>query len=231
MSIDTSTVTNATQATQQPAGAQGSDTLGKDEFLKILTAQLANQDPTQPMDSNAFVAQLAQFSALEQAQNTNDTLTQMLALQQSSGQAGNSSMAVASVGKEATYNASQMTLSTGGSIGVNAILPSSAADVIMEVDDANGKVVRSQHFGGMAAGSHNLTWDGFNEAGVAQAPGSYSIQVSAIDITGKPVSVTQQSQGLITGVSFQNGNAQLIIGNTPVSLSDVTSIQQANNSQ
>jgi flagellar basal-body rod modification protein FlgD len=175
------------------------------------------------------VAQLAQFSSLEQAQNTNDTLTQMLALQQSSSQTGNSSMAVASVGKEAVYNASQMTLSTGGSISVNAILPSSAADVIMEVDDANGKVVRSQHFGGMTAGSHSLTWDGYNEAGVAQAPGSYSIQMSALDITGKPVSVTQQSRGVISGVSFQNGSTQLMIGNTPVSLSDVISIQQVSN--
>jgi len=63
MSIDTSTVTNATQAVQQPADATGSNELGKDQFLQILTAQLANQDPTAPMDSNAFVAQLAQFSA------------------------------------------------------------------------------------------------------------------------------------------------------------------------
>ena len=231
MSIETSTIASAAQATQQPAKAQGSDKLGKNEFLKILTTQLANQDPTKPMDSNAFVAQLAQFSALEQQQNTNDTLTQMLTLQQSSSQAGNASVAVAAVGKEATYNASQMTLSTGASIGVNAILPSSAADVIMEVDDASGNVVRTQHFGGMTAGSHNLTWDGFNEGGVAQAPGTYTVRASAIDITGKPVSVTQQSQGRITGVSFQNGITQLMIGNTPVSLSDVISIQQATNSQ
>jgi flagellar basal-body rod modification protein FlgD len=231
MSIDTSTVTSVREATQQPTGAQGSDKLGKNEFLKILTAQLANQDPTKPMDSNAFVAQLAQFSALEQQQNTNDTLTQMLALQQSSGQTGNVSVAVAAVGKQAFYNASQMTLSAGGSIGVNAILASPAADVIMEVDDAEGKVVRSQHFGGMAAGSHSLTWDGFNDAGVAQAPGTYTVNVSAIDISGKPVSVRQQASGLVTGVSFRNGSAQLMIGNTLVSLSDVISIQQANNTQ
>jgi flagellar basal-body rod modification protein FlgD len=231
MSIDTSTVTKASQTVQQPAGAQGSDKLGKNEFLKILTTQLANQDPTKPMDSNAFVAQLAQFSALEQAQNTNDTLAQMLSLQQSSSQTGNASVAVAAVGKEATYNASQMTLSAGGSIGVNAILPSSAADVIMEVDDADGNAVRHESFGGMAAGSHSLTWDGLNDSGVAQLPGTYSVRVSATDITGKPVSVTQQSQGRITGVSFQNGTTQLMIGNTPVSLSDVISIQQASNSQ
>jgi flagellar basal-body rod modification protein FlgD len=232
MAIDTSTVTSAASAVKQPADATGSNELGKDQFLKILTAQLANQDPTAPMDSNAFVAQLAQFSALEQAQNTNDTLTQMLALQQTTGQTGNVSVAVAAVGKQASYNASQMTLSAGGSISVNAVLASSATDVKMEVDDANGNVVRSgQSFGGMEAGSHTLTWDGYNDAGVAQAPGNYTIRVSATDISGNPVTLTQQACGLVTGVTFQNGAAQLMIGNTPVSLSDVISIQQVSNTQ
>jgi flagellar basal-body rod modification protein FlgD len=100
----------------------------------------------------------------------------------------------------------------------------------MEVDDANGNVVRSgQSFGGMEAGSHTLTWDGYNDAGVAQAPGNYTIRVSATDISGNPVTLTQQACGLVTGVTFQNGAAQLMIGNTPVSLSDVISIQQVSN--
>ena len=231
MSIDTTTTTSVSQTTQQPADAQGSDALGKDEFLKILTAQLANQDPTAPMDSNAFVAQLAQFSALEQQQNTNDTLTQMLALQQSSSQTANESVAVAAVGKEASFNASQMTLSAGGTISVNAVLASPAADVTMEVDDANGNEVRRESFGALAAGANTLAWDGLDDSGAVQAPGTYTVQVSATDISGNAVSVTQQSCGLVTGLTFQNGTTQLMIGNTPVSLSDVISIQQASNSQ
>jgi flagellar basal-body rod modification protein FlgD len=229
MSIDTSTVTSASQAAQQPANAQGSDVLGKNEFLKILTAQLANQDPTQPMDSNAFVAQLAQFSSLEQAQNTNDTLTQMLALQQTTGQTGNVSVAVAAVGKQASYNASQMTLSAGGTISVNANLASAATTVQMVVTDANGNTVQSTTLDPMAAGNNTVTWNGLNDAQQAQPPGTYSIQVYATDISGNPVSVTQQACGLVTGVTFQNGAAQLMIGNTPVSLSDVISIQQVSN--
>jgi flagellar basal-body rod modification protein FlgD len=183
------------------------------------------------MDSNAFVAQLAQFSALEQQQNTNDTLTQMLALQQSSSQTANESVAVAAVGKEASFNASQMTLSAGGTISVNAVLASPAADVTMEVDDANGNEVRRESFGALAAGANTLTWDGLDDSGAVQAPGTYTVQVSATDISGNAVSVTQQSCGLVTGLTFQNGTTQLMIGNTPVSLSDVISIQQASNSQ
>ena len=182
------------------------------------------------MDSNAFVAQLAQFSALEEQQNTNDTLTQMLALQTSANQTDAVSVAVSSVGKEAFYNAGQMTLSAGGTISVSATLASPATDVEMEIDDANGNEVRRQSFGAMA-GTKTLTWDGCNDSGVAQPPGTYTVKVTATDISGKPVSVTQQSSGLITGVTFQNGITQLMIGNTPISLSDVTSIQDTSNTQ
>jgi flagellar basal-body rod modification protein FlgD len=227
MPIDTSTTTSVSQTVQQPAGATGSSTLGKNEFLKILTAQLANQDPTAPMDSNAFVAQLAQFTALEEQQNTNDTLTQMLALQQLSSQTN----AVAMVGKDAVYNASQMDLSADGSISVNATLATTAGNVIMEVDDASGNVVRRQSFGPLTAGSHALTWDGFNDSGVAQLPGTYQIHVSATDLTGNAVSVTQQARGRITGVSFRNGTAQLMIGNTTISLSDIIELQDATTNQ
>jgi flagellar basal-body rod modification protein FlgD len=227
MPIDTSTTTSVSQTVQQPAGATGSNALGKNEFLKILTAQLANQDPTAPMDSNAFVAQLAQFTALEEQQNTNDTLTQMLALQQSSSQTN----AVAMVGKDAVYNASQMDLSAGGTISVNATLAATAGDVIMEVDDASGNAVRHQSFGPRTAGSQPLTWDGFNDSGVAQLPGTYSVSLSATDLSGNAVSVTQQARGRITGVSFQNGTTQLMIGNTTISLSDIVELQEATTNQ
>ena len=227
MPIDTSTTTSVSQTVQQPVGATGSSTLGKNEFLKILTAQLANQDPTAPMDSNAFVAQLAQFTALEEQQNTNDTLTQMLALQQSSSQTN----AVAMVGKDAVYNASQMDLSAGGTISVNATLAATAGDVIMEVDDASGNAVRHQSFGPRTAGNQTLTWDGLNDSGVAQSPGTYGVSVSATDLSGNAVSVTQQARGRITGVSFQNGTTQLMIGNTTISLSDIVELQEATTNQ
>jgi flagellar basal-body rod modification protein FlgD len=228
MSIETSSTTGVNQSTlPQPMKTQGSNTLGKNEFLTILTAQLAHQDPTSPMDSNAFVAQLAQFSALEQMQNTNDTLTQLLAVQQLSGQTAVVSM----VGKDAIYKASEMDLSAGGSITVTATLDTPAADVVMEVDDADGNVVRRQSFGAMAAGTSNVTWDGLNDSGVAQLPGTYTIKVSATDISGNPVTVTQQSRGRITGVTFENGGTELMIGNTTISLSNVSEIQESSNTQ
>lgn len=210
--------------TAEGSKAQGSDKLGKNEFLKILTVQLANQDPTKPMDSHEFVAQLAQFSALEQQQNTNDTLTQLLALQQ--GASG--SAAVGMVGKDALYDANQMDLAKGGNITVNTTLVADAASVTMEVDDAQGNVIRRQGFGARKAGSNALTWDGKNDNGAVQAPGTYYVSVSAVDLAGKSVDVTQQARGRITGVVFDSGSPQLLIGNTSIPLSDVQAISESN---
>jgi flagellar basal-body rod modification protein FlgD len=207
--------------------AQGSDKLGKNEFLKILTVQLANQDPTKPMDSHAFVAQLAQFSALEQQQNTNDTLTQLLALQQSS----TGTAAVSMVGKDALYDAHQMDLVQGGSVSVNATLASDATDVVMEVDDADGNVLRRQSFGAKKAGNNALVWDGRNDNGAVQPPGSYYVTVTAVDIGGNPVDVNQQARGRITGVTFAGGTPQLLVGNTSIPISDVQAISESSNSK
>lgn len=212
---------------EQGTKAQGSDKLGKNEFLKILTVQLANQDPTKPMDSHAFVAQLAQFSALEQQQNTNDTLTQLLALQQSSS----GTAAVGMVGKDALFDVHQMDLVKDGSISVNATLASDATDVVMEVDDAEGNVIRRQSFGAKLAGNNALTWDGKNDRGAVMPPGSYYINVTAVDISGNPVDVSQQARARITGVSFEGGTPQLLVGNTSIPISDVQAISEGSNSK
>jgi flagellar basal-body rod modification protein FlgD len=226
MSISTTNV-DSSKATTGGTKTQGSDILGKNEFLRLLTAQLANQDPTKPMDSHAFVAQLAQFSALEQQQNTNDTLTQLLTLQQSS----NGTAAVGMVGKDALYDAHEMSLAENGSISVNATLATGATDVTMEVDDADGNIIRRQSFGAKSAGNSTLTWDGRNDNGAVQPPGSYYVTVTAVDISGNPVNVSQQARGRITGVTFAGGTPQLLVGNTSIPISDVQAIAESSNSQ
>ena len=101
-------VPNQTSAANNPppttATPTGSSALGKDEFLKILVAQLANQDPTQPQDSSQFVAELAQFSSLESQQNTVTDLNAMML-----GQAtANQTAATAFIGKDVEYHNSSL---------------------------------------------------------------------------------------------------------------------------
>jgi flagellar hook assembly protein FlgD len=119
-------IQSAGAAAQQTAAktTTGSNALGKDEFLKLLTAQLQQQDPTQPMDSTAFVAQLAQFSSLEQMNNVNDTLTKMLTSQGTSLQTTAASM----VGKTAVFSTDQVSLTQGTPATITATLSQAATE-------------------------------------------------------------------------------------------------------
>src|SRR3954453_14024041 len=103
----------------------GSSTMGKDEFLKLMMAQLSQQDPTAPSDSNAFVAQLAQFSSLEQMQNVNSSLQSLLVGQASE----NGTSAVNLVGKDVTYKTDKVTIEQGKPVTASAKLGSDATEV------------------------------------------------------------------------------------------------------
>jgi flagellar hook assembly protein FlgD len=93
------------------------------------------------------------------------------------------------VGEGDISSLSQLNLTQGETICVNATLASPAADVTMEVDDANGSKVRTESYGAMAAGRSTEVWDGLNAWGVVEPSGTYSINLWATDISGNAVSV------------------------------------------
>ncbi|HVP39530.1 MAG TPA: flagellar hook capping FlgD N-terminal domain-containing protein, partial [Candidatus Saccharimonadales bacterium] len=132
----------------------GSTTLGKDDFLKLLTAQLQHQDPLQPMDNTAFVAQLAQFSSLEQLQNMNSSLSTDILLNQSV----NNSLATGLIGRNIVAKGDQITLAAGGTADLSFNL-SAAADAKITVVDSSGKTVATLTPGHLGAGDQTVTWN------------------------------------------------------------------------
>ncbi len=108
-----STAATAAAGPQQAGGASQGSALGKDDFLKLLTAQLAHQDPLQPVDNQAFIAQLAQFSSLEQLQGVSSRLDDLLRSATSSNQLDAASL----VGKTITYRTAGGGSSTGVATG------------------------------------------------------------------------------------------------------------------
>jgi flagellar basal-body rod modification protein FlgD len=204
---------------------QGSNKLGKDEFLRLLMAQMGQQDPTSPADSSQFVAQLAQFASLELMQNTNDTLQNLLI-----GQAANQqSSVIALVGKDVTFNTDQVTLSAPGkAASSSASLTTDAAKVTAVIVDSTGKQIRSIDLGAQKAGTFTVPWDGQDDHGNLAPAGSYTVQVNASDINGTAVDVTTSSKGNVTGVSFDQGAPSLIVAGAHVKLSDVTEINERN---
>ncbi len=204
----------------QAAPPKASNELGKDAFLQLLTAQLANQDPTQPVDNQAFIAQLAQFSSLEQLQGVSTRLDNLLTATQSSSQLNAASL----VGRYVTYQASGFDLTSGQAPPQLTGSCPTAASVTAIVRDAYGAPVRTIALGAISAGRFQIPWNGLDDRGNAVPPGHYTVNVDARAADGSTASVSVSATGAVDQVLFAPGGAQLVIGGTQVNLSDVSGI-------
>lgn len=195
-------------------------TLDKDSFLKLLTTQLQKQDPLSPMDSNAFVAQLAQFSSVEALENMGKKLD-TLAL----GQANANQMAVPQmIGKEILFSADKLAVTKGQPSRFSVALDGSSDTTVAIISDRTGKVLRTLQLGSRAAGSFQVSWDGLDTAGNQVDSGQYLLTVSASKRDGTPVGAATSVRGVVTGVSFEGSVPQLLVGGNVVQLGDVTEI-------
>ncbi len=200
----------------------GSNTLGKDEFLRLLMTQLSQQNPTSPASSEAFVAQLAQFASLELAQSTNARLESLLLAQA----AANQTALTGFVGKDVTFRTDGLTLEAGLPASSAAHLDGPAKSVTAVISDAQGKTIRTLQLGPQAAGVLAIGWDGRDDRGNTMPPGSYRLRVTAVDAADKSVGVEQRGTGHVTGVAFENGTAQLKVGDLTVKVADVLEIKE-----
>jgi flagellar basal-body rod modification protein FlgD len=197
----------------------GSQALGKDSFLKLLVAQLKNQDPLKPQDNSAFVAELAQFSSLEQTLGINQRLDTLS--MQNQGLA-NTQLA-GFVGKPVTVRGSLVTIDGSGTpASIGFTLGSASDNTKILIQDQNGRTVRTLDIGPRNAGLARITWDGRDDAGVVQPSGTYKVTVQAKGANDAPVSVVQETTGTVKSVSFDKGYPVLMLDNgTTAPVSDL----------
>ena len=195
--------------------------LGKDEFLRLLTTQLANQDPLSPMDNQAFVAQLAQFASVEQLRDVGQRLDTLLVAQA----AANQLSAAGLVGKDVRFRASAVELTAGQPATVTAELPA-GGDVTIAIRDASGRTVSTLPLGQRPSGELSVTWDGHDERGAPMPAGRYEVAVSGVASDGSRFTAELRSSGRVAGVEFTDGAARLVVGATQVPLFDVLAIHQ-----
>ncbi|MBF0111672.1 MAG: flagellar hook capping protein [Desulfamplus sp.] len=194
------------------------DYLGREAFLKMLVAQLQNQDPLNPMEGSDFSAQLAQFSSLEQLINVNKSVQSMADAFQKSSETDATSF----IGKEVTGNANSVEISSGAASGGQYTLPTTS-EVMINITNAEGHVVKTIYPGQQTAGDYQLNWDGTDNGGKVVADGSYTYQVLSNTGSGYaalPTTVT----GKVDSVSYQNGKAYLNIGGALLSPDSVVKV-------
>jgi flagellar basal-body rod modification protein FlgD len=218
--VGDATSTAATTGTFSSA-ISGNGSLGKEEFLTLLVAQLKNQDPLNPQDGTEFTAQLAQFSSLEQLidmnsslsvlSETNQTFDRMSAL----GMIGQTVMAG---GNDFAY--------TGEAVRLGYDLPRDASSVELYVLNDEGVNVATMSLSGdaLSEGEHIIGWDGTDDNGAAVASGSYSMSVHAYDGDEK-LTVTGLVEGQVVGVDLEDGNSIIVTTAGDLDIADVRHVR------
>ncbi|HEY0880086.1 MAG TPA: flagellar hook assembly protein FlgD [Archangium sp.] len=200
----------------------GSNALGKNEFLKLLTAQLANQDPLAPTDNQAFIAQLAQFASVEQQEAANGRLDSLIVAQAAANQTSVATL----VGKDITYRTDSVTLPAAGGTTLQGELAADAKQVNAIITDENGKTIRTITLHDVNSGTVDFQWDGLDDRGVRVAPGKYKVKLTAADANDKSITFDARGQARATGVTFASGYPELVIGGARVKLSDIVQINE-----
>ncbi len=216
--IENSVSPVGTTGTQSQASSMKS--VGKDEFMKLLLAQLKNQAPLKPMDGTDFAAQLAQFSSLEQLKNLNTTLETQSVNQMTLGY----SQSVNMIGKEAVANSGNTVTANGQTTELNYRLAKDAQSVTISIMDKNGKLIKTWDESAKTAGMNSATWDSSTVE-----KGDYTFQIAAKDSFGAPVTAETMTTGVVTAVHFRSNQILVTLNGREVPLSDIVEIRKPAN--
>jgi flagellar basal-body rod modification protein FlgD len=151
------------------------DELGQNAFLKLMMAQLKNQDPMKPQDPTQFMSQLAQFSQVTSTQNMEKSIQTLTDSMRSTQVLNGTSL----VGHDVLAPATKDTIAAGGTVSGAVDAPKGITSVKIIVKDASGAQVRTFDVDKPVEGLNNFTWDGKTNAGVAAAAGTYTFEAVA----------------------------------------------------
>jgi flagellar basal-body rod modification protein FlgD len=199
-------------------------------FLKMLTTQLQNQDPTEPMDTTQMTQQIAQYTGVEQQVKTNTQLEKLLSQNKQSQIA----TAVSYIGKEVetqgnsgTLNYYQSGETIAGQAAFSYVLPSTAGSVSITITNEAGAAV-FQGQGTTKAGRNVVVWDGINSfTGVQMDPGVYTINVTAKSASGAAMTADTRAVGVVDTVETDaNGDIVLNVGQVQVKYSEILAVRE-----
>jgi len=226
-SIPTTTTSGSTaNSSAATAGLAGSQQLAGnfDTFLQLLTTQLQNQDPLDPLDTNQFTQQLVEFASVEQQVDMNTNMQTLISLQQTS----EATSAMQFLGANVTLSGSSATLASGSPAAWSLNSPSPATAQIT-ITGANGQVAYTGTTS-LNAGTQTYSWNGQGNNGVTWPAGQYTLAVTATGASGQTVTVATQIQGTVSGVNLSQSPPQITVNGQSYPISAVQAINNGTNS-
>jgi len=212
-------ISGSTSTTSSVAGSQQTLAGNFDTFLQILTTQLKNQNPLDPLDTNQFTSQLVQFSSVEQQLKTNQFMEALLEANQSNG----ATDAVSYIGKTVTTSGTTSDL-VDGKASWALSLPEDAEAATVTIKDSAGNVVFTDQ-GSMPKGDGEYSWDGVKSDGGKLNSGTFTISISATNTAGSIVPVKTAFSGSVSGVDLSGTSPVLMVGERRVPVGTLTSVK------
>lgn len=220
MYVDTTSYLNSISTSSSSDTASSS--MGKDDFLAILVAQLENQDPFNSTDPAEMIGQLTQFSMLEQMTNMNETLTTGL----SALNLQTATSSVSYIGKTVMASGYTLSVEDGKASSSTYTLEDDAATLKAYIYDEDGSLVRTENIGAKSAGEYDYQWDGKDDDGDVMEDGTYSIAIAGTGADGEELTASTTISGVVNGVAVKSGVVMLTLKDgREVSLANVSSVK------
>jgi len=187
-------------------------------FLTLLTTQLQNQNPLDPLDTNQFTQQLVEFAGVQQQLNTNDSLATLVSLQQTA----QSTQALGFVGKTAVVSGSTAAL-TDSTATWQLSVPT-ASTVNITIASSTGQNVFSGSYNVAAGNNQPFTWNGQGSDGTQLPDGNYTLTATGKNAAGATVAITTAIEGVVNSVDLTQSPPLLSIGGQTYTVSQIQSI-------
>jgi flagellar basal-body rod modification protein FlgD len=200
-------------------------TLGGTDFLTLMLAQLKNQDPTSPVDSNTFLSQLAQLSEVQGITSLNTSFS-ALSNSLSSSQALQASSLL---GHQALVNSGTATLAANGAISGAVNVPQTTSQVVLNISDSSGALVGQINLGAQSAGLASFSWNGTEGNGSQAPPGQYTLSAQYAGATSGGTAAATLVNGTIESVSMGAGSTGLTLNVSGIGSVPFSSVQQISN--
>ena len=229
--VTSTTGTSANAGTAGSAQATNSltNSLNKDDFMKLLVAQMTHQDPLNPQDGAAMASQLAQFSSVEQLMNINTTLASQGTDNAGVATAINNSAAIGLLGKDVTVANHQIKVGgTGAATKALADVPAGGGSLTLRITDASGNPVTSVDLGAVSGGLQSFNLSDYTKG---LSAGTYGVAFDLSTGSGAATAVTHPTTFVtvhVDGVKFTPQGAQVTAGGLTYPVSGIVSIDTTN---
>ena len=215
MAIEPTTYSNLSSTAAGSSTASTQLTADYESFLKLLTAQVANQDPLEPMDSTTFVSQLAQLSQVEQSIQTDANLEQINVRLAAAGALSDIQL----IGHEVTLATDTIEL-RDGSAAFEFELNEPAQSVTARIMTEDGTVVRTlSGLNTSADTAHAVTWDGYDNQGLLVPDAVFKVAIDAVDAEDTAISASTYASTEVEELTFETGQSVMVLRNGDQALS------------